>query len=36
MLSAAGLGKTGRRLPALQQVEGSFTEDPAILTDWLK
>src|SRR5207249_4619516 len=36
MLSAAGLGATGQRLPTLQQVEGRFTENPALLTDWLK
>jgi dienelactone hydrolase len=35
MLSAAGLGATGRRMPALRQVEGLFTEDPALLTNWL-
>jgi dienelactone hydrolase len=36
MLSAAGLGKTGQRLPTLRQVEGLFTENPVLLTDWLK
>jgi hypothetical protein len=35
MLSAAGLGATGRRMRALHQVEGLFTEDPAVLTNWL-
>jgi hypothetical protein len=36
MLSAAGLGAPGRRLPTLQRVDGLFTEVPALLTDWLK
>ena len=36
MLSSAGLGKTAQRLPALQQVENLFTENPELLTDWLK
>jgi hypothetical protein len=36
MLSAAGLGKTDQRLPTLRQVEGLFTENAALLTDWLK
>jgi hypothetical protein len=30
------LGAPGRRLPTLQRAEGLFTEDPALLTDWLK
>jgi dienelactone hydrolase len=36
MLIAAGLDKMKRRLPALKQVEGRFTENPELLTDWLK
>ena len=36
MLSAAGLGSTAQRLQTLQQVAGLFTENPALLTDWLK
>src|SRR5262249_16082307 len=36
MLSAAGLGAPGRRLPTLQRAEGLFTENPALLADWLK
>jgi hypothetical protein len=36
MLSAAGLGAPGQRLPTLEQTEGLFTENPALLTDWLK
>jgi dienelactone hydrolase len=36
MLSAAGLGQTSQRLPGLQQVDGRFSEKPALLTDWLK
>ncbi len=36
MLSAAGLGAPGQRLPTLQRAEGLFTGDPALLTDWLK
>jgi pimeloyl-ACP methyl ester carboxylesterase len=36
LLSAAGLGAPGRRLPTLERAEGLFTEDPALLTDWLK
>jgi dienelactone hydrolase len=36
MLSAAGLGETEQRLPTLQQAEGLFTENPALLTNWLK
>jgi cephalosporin-C deacetylase-like acetyl esterase len=36
MLSAAGLGAMKRRFPALEQSEGRFTENPALLTDWLK
>jgi hypothetical protein len=36
MLSAAGLGETKQRLPTLQQAEGLFTENPALLTNWLK
>src|SRR5262249_16863750 len=36
MLSAAGLGETTQRLSTLQQAEGLFTENPALLTDWLK
>jgi hypothetical protein len=36
MLSAAGLGKTAQPLPTLQQVDGLLTENPVLLTDWLK
>jgi pimeloyl-ACP methyl ester carboxylesterase len=36
MLSAAGLGETRQQLTALKQVQGRFTEDPALLTGWLK
>jgi pimeloyl-ACP methyl ester carboxylesterase len=36
MLSAAGLGKLARPLPTLQQAEGLFTQNPGMLTDWLK
>jgi dienelactone hydrolase len=36
MLSAAGLGKTEQQLQTLQQVDGLFTENPKLLTDWLK
>lgn len=36
MLSAAGLGQTSQRLPALQQVEGRFTENPGLLMNWLQ
>jgi dienelactone hydrolase/pimeloyl-ACP methyl ester carboxylesterase len=36
ILSAAGLGEPGQRLPTLQQVHGRFTENPTLLTDWLK
>jgi dienelactone hydrolase len=36
VLSAAGLGAPGRRLPTLERAEGLFTENPALLTDWLK
>lgn len=36
MLSAAGKGKTDRRLPSLHQVEGLISENPSLLTDWLK
>ncbi|HYV38736.1 MAG TPA: acetylxylan esterase [Gemmataceae bacterium] len=36
ILSAAGLGKTAERLPTLQQVEGLFSENSALLTDWLQ
>ena len=36
MLSAAGLGHPVQRLPTLQQAEGLFTENPMLLTDWLK
>jgi dienelactone hydrolase len=36
MLSAAGLGATDQQLPTLQRAEGLFTENPALLTDWLK
>jgi pimeloyl-ACP methyl ester carboxylesterase len=36
MLSAAGLGETEQRLQTLQQVDGLFTENPVLLTDWLK
>jgi dienelactone hydrolase len=36
MLSAAGLGSPPQTLPTLQLAEGLFTEDPLLLTDWLK
>jgi len=36
MLSAAGLGTTSQRVPTLQRAEGLFTENPVLLTDWLK
>jgi dienelactone hydrolase len=36
MLSAAGLGKSAQRLPTLQEAAGPFTENPVLLTDWLK
>ncbi len=36
MLSAGGLGNTAERLPTLQQAEALFTENPVLLTDWLK
>jgi hypothetical protein len=36
MLSAAGFGRTGQRLPTLHQAEDLFTENPAVLTEWLK
>jgi cephalosporin-C deacetylase-like acetyl esterase len=36
MLSAGGIGKTDQSLQALQQVDDLFTENPALLTDWLK
>jgi hypothetical protein len=36
MLSTAGLGAMDRRLPTLHQAERRFTENPVILTDWLK
>jgi len=36
MLSAGGLGNSVQRLPTLQQAKGLFTEDPPLLTGWLK
>jgi dienelactone hydrolase len=36
MLSAAGLGATAHRVPTLQQAQGLFTENPVLLTNWLK
>jgi hypothetical protein len=36
MLIAAGLGQTTGRLPTMQQVDGLFTENAALLIDWLK
>src|SRR5262249_48927527 len=36
MLSAAGLGNMAQRLPSLKKVGGLFTENPVLLTDWLK
>jgi dienelactone hydrolase len=36
VLSAAGLGEPGRRLPTLRRTEALFTEEPALLTDWLR
>ncbi len=36
LLCAGGLGKETRRVPTLRHVEGLFTENPSLLTDWLK
>ena len=36
MLIAAGLGQTTGRLPTLEHTEGFFSENPRLLTDWLK
>jgi hypothetical protein len=36
MLSSGGLGQTAQRMPTLHQTERLITEDPSVLTDWLK
>jgi dienelactone hydrolase len=36
MLSAAGFGRMDQRLPTLREAEELFTENPALLTNWLK
>lgn len=35
MLSASGLGKMPQRLAPLEQRDGAFTENPALLIEWL-
>jgi cephalosporin-C deacetylase-like acetyl esterase len=36
MLVAAGFGQSGQVIPGLRETEKRFTENPALLTDWLK
>jgi hypothetical protein len=32
---AAGIGEGARPLPSVRVVEGRFTNDPRVLTDWI-
>jgi hypothetical protein len=36
MLIAAGLGDFSRNVPTLKRADQLLTENPAVLTDWLK